>query len=150
MFKFFNHLPDDKKASWPHPSGSKEWIEVCRESGRLAGNLCKYKEKKKVDYSASQFHTCDYHKVTWTTKDSLRIDKICVDVHSVKDTLFVLTPVMDYYYSDSHPQYKGWPSSSPSCTRQPQEMKFMYPFDRMKIFLPRENMEKKSPLICQA
>ena len=150
LFKIFNNLPENKWFDLPPQINGSQIITVCRESGKLAGPLCKKIEKTRLNKTTYQFKTCNYHEVIFTSTKGLLLHTDCVDDLAVKDTLFKLPEYMEYFYIPAHPEYKVKPQEDPTCQQSNNALSIIYPNANLKIFLPKESEVKINQLIAKA
>ena len=74
----------------------------------------------------------------------------CVENIIKKDTLFILPSYMEYYYRVAHRDYSGLPLYDPHCRPNEISFKIIYPQEGLKIFLPKESLDKKNELFAKA
>ncbi len=151
MFKIFNVLPKNIWFSKNPVYSKKEIISICGESGKLAGPLCKKKQKLITEHTSFKYQPCNYHKEIWFNHEGQALDENC-QVNSVrKDTLFILPSFIEYYYKSAHRAYKGLPAYDISCLPQTSAAcKIIYPYDDLKIFLPKEKIDSQNELVIKA
>ena len=150
MFKVFNVLPDNKWFDTQPQYAKKELITVCIESGKIAGPLCKKTHKITTDHTSFKYQPCNYHQEVLVNKEGLAVSESCADIAVRKDTIFVLPSYMEYYYKSAHMNYLGLPAHDPSCQPSSSACKIIYPYDGLKIFLPKESIDKQNDLIVKA
>jgi penicillin-binding protein 1C len=150
MFKIFNMLPDNRWFSRKPVYQNREQISVCRESGKIAGQLCRHKEVKYVERSSMQLGQCSYHRKIQVNEQGQLVTERCNTLNSRIDTVFVLPPYMEYFYKPSNPAYRGMPPPDPECAPAKGGIQIIYPQEGMKIFLPREKQEERNQLIAKA
>ncbi len=123
MFEIFNILPADGPAWFPSLDDLASsdvhlnCAEICHESGFLAGPYCI--DIDTLDIPAAGLHgkPCPYHR---------RVDG---------ESRFQLTPAMEWFYRQKHPEYNSDSSEKDTDT---QEMEFIYPESGSRITLPRQ------------
>lgn len=150
MFKVFNALPDNQWFSSPPEYQKKEVITICAESGKMAGALCKIRHKITTDKTSYKYQPCVYHQEVLISKDGLVLSEDCAPFAKYRDTIFVLPSYMEYYYKTGHMDYKGIPAHDPLCMPVSGACKIIYPYDGLKIFLPRESAQKQNDLVFKA
>ncbi|MBC7885154.1 MAG: penicillin-binding protein 1C [Saprospiraceae bacterium] len=150
MFKVFNALPENKWFSTAPQYIKREVINVCSESGKLVGPLCKIRQKITIEKASFKYQPCHYHQEVWINSDGYAVSEECAKLAFRKDTLFVLPSYMEYYYKTAHTEYKGIPPHDPDCKPSATACKIIYPYDGLKIFLPKERAEKENELIIKA
>ena len=105
MFDLFNLLPSSGWFSEPE-EGTE--VEVCKESGYLAGRDCPHRIRIKAPTTAADADVCPWHK----------------EVDGQK--WFVLPPLMDKYYRVKHQEYQLPPRQEAEAA---DVMRFAYPSD---------------------
>lgn len=150
MFKIFNALPANQWFSQSPQYKNKEIISVCRESGKMAGPLCKYRDTRFVERASFRFAQCNFHEKVLLNGNNHLIADACRDGASKSDTAFVLPAYMEYYYKVAHPEYKGMPLSDVSCSPVKGGLKVIYPQEGLKVFLPRTQEMERNQLIATA
>lgn len=125
MFDIFNLLPvkEGEGAYWsngwfkePAP-GEYVTMEVCHESGHLAGLSCDHLDTLMLPQKAVRTEPCPYHK----TLDGIRT--------------FILPPSMEWYYRQHHPEYDPY---IPANKEDYSPMEFIYPEGGAIIYIPRQ------------
>lgn len=119
MFGLFNLLP---ATGWFEAPGDAVEVEVCPESGYLAGRDCLYKVKMQVPRSAVEGELCPWHR----------------DVQQEK--WFALPPLMEKYYRVKHQEYRPLPKSADKSDM----MHFAYPFEGA-VISPAKQMDGSIP-----
>ena len=120
MFDLFNLLPTTGWFDEP-----KDFIEVdvCPESGFLAGRDCPKKVKMKVPAGGKDARQCPWHR-------EIKMEK-----------WFVLPPLMEKYYRIKHQEYRPVPREENADT---EVMSFAYPCDGT-VLSPAKQMDGTSP-----
>ena len=125
LFEIFNLLPvrEEENAyasrGWfkePAP-GEYVWMEVCKESGHLAGPNCERLDTLMLPSKAIKTEPCPYHKMY----DGIKT--------------FILPPSMEWYYRQLHPEYKPY---IPAGRQDYAPMEFIYPESGAVIYIPRQ------------
>ncbi len=150
MFKLFNALPQNHWFSKPPTYQNRETITVCKQSGKIAGPLCKEKKQIIIEKSSLKYSQCNYHQAVYLNNENQMLTEDCIPNAIKKDTIFLLPSYMEYYYKTGHQEYKGIPEIDPNCQTIQSNMKIIYPQNGLKIFLPREAIDKKNDLITKA
>jgi penicillin-binding protein 1C len=149
LFKAFHLLPETPGPKHP-PYGKKEnTLQVCGLSGKLAGPLCQKTTPMKTHSVSHKYETCQYHQVVYLNSSGQMMNESCPVKKGLLDTMFILPPEMGYYFKQHNAQYKELPGPDPDCPPYATPLKILYPQNRMKVFLPRENNEKKNQLIAR-
>ena len=150
MFKIFNSLPNNEWFGMPPRYLRKEVISVCKESGKLAGPLCKLKQRIATENTSFKYQPCTYHQVVGFNQKGQALSEDCHNTAVYSDTIFILPPYMEYYYKPAHFEYKGMPEIDPSCITSGTACKIIYPYDGLKIFLPKVKENLVNELVIKA
>lgn len=126
-----------------------QYFEVCSISGYSPGPDC---PTKTITGTAgrSQVKTCAYHKTIETDLDSQwQIVPGCnPPFGTIRQTWFVLPPLMGYYYAQRHSDYKPLPPTWKGCdTHKQAAMDFAYPPPNALLYLPRNFEGKIRPAV---
>ncbi|MCT4616334.1 MAG: penicillin-binding protein 1C [Marinifilaceae bacterium] len=124
MFDVFNILPNSNWFERPYQEMKK--IKICKNSGHVAGRFCSDIDSINTYKKCERSKPCPYCRIVHTknTKASNGVD--------VKKA-FVLPPIMEYYYSKSHPFYEKLPLSSINS----HSIEFVYPVNNANIYIPK-------------
>lgn len=150
MFQIFNALPENKWFATPPRWNKKQYIQVCRESGKLAGTLCKHKDKVFVEKESYQWQQCKMHTEVLINKKGFLTSPQCAGEGDRKDTLFTLPPEVEYYFRESNLFFKGMPPSDPDCEAGIPSLSIIYPQENVKIFIPRNSESGVSSILAKA
>ena len=140
MFDIFNMLPSSPWFDFPE----SEFIEaaVCRQSGHLASRFCDDVDTMLILPNGLHTDACPYHtRINLTTDGNYRVYENCIEAGQqiVQQNRFVLPPVWEWYYKQSHPEYKTLPPFMAGCgedTHSP--MAFIYPQGNVSVYLPKQ------------
>ena len=115
LFDILNLLPaDDSWFEMPVQAGydgEGVLVQVCRQSGCLAGPECPEPEALTIPAAGLQSDPCPYHA----------------------GGEFVLPPAMEWFYKPHHPEYTGARKTSLS-----QAVEFIYPSQGTTLYIPRQ------------
>ena len=120
MFDLFNLLP---ATGWFEEPEDYIEVDVCPESGYLAGRDCPEKVKMKVPAGGKDARQCPWHR-------EIKMEK-----------WFVLPPLMEKYYRIKHQEYRPVPREENADT---EVMSFAYPCDGA-VLSPAKQMDGTSP-----
>lgn len=120
MFDLFNLLP---ATGWFEEPEDYIEVDVCPESGYLAGRDCPEKVKMKAPVGGKDVRQCPWHR-------EINMEK-----------WFVLPPLMEKYYRVKHQEYKPMPRDENADT---EVMSFAYPCDGA-VLSPAKQMDGTSP-----
>ena len=150
LFDVFDKLP---RSQWfTAPVNEMVTTEVCAQSGYLATPVCE--EKKDLDISVTGMKSapCPYHKTIHLDQTKqFQVNTSCANSDEiVKQSWFVLPPIMEHYYEDKHPFYKKLPEFRSDCISTSQEtIAFIYPKDQNQIYLPKNFGGQKNDVILK-
>jgi penicillin-binding protein 1C len=150
MFQIFNALPENKWFASPPRWNKNKYIKVCRESGKLAGTLCKHKDKYFVERESFQWQQCRMHTEILINEKGFLTSPQCAKESDRKDTLFTLPPEVEYYFRESNLFYKGMPATDPDCDAAIPSLSIIYPQENVKIFIPRHAESGVSSVLAKA
>jgi penicillin-binding protein 1C len=150
MFKIFNVLPENKWFGRAPTYAAKEIISVCKESGKIAGLLCKHRTNLPIEKLSLKYQQCNYHQEVMLSRSNLRLGPSCQGNAVKNDTFFVLPSFMEYYYKQANTTYQVLPPPDPLCQQSDASCKIIYPQNDIKIFLPKESESKTNQLVAQA
>lgn len=140
LFDVLNYLGSEK---WfVRPAEEMTTIKVCSQSGYRAGPDCPETKEIWACVSGLKSEVCPFHSVIHLNKaKTLRVTSACVSPSSIiNEPWFILTPAMEYFYKQKHPEYRTIPPPAPGCTddKSIPVMEFIYPSQGIKIFIPRD------------
>lgn len=144
--------------------GSSHWFEkplsgmlpvaVCRESGYRASVNCNETDTLMVPATCLTSMPCPYHtKIHLDANRQFLVNSECYPPDKiVNENWFILPPAMEYYYRKSHPGYRTLPSWLPGSNQRGeiQMIEFIYPDDRLMVYLPKSNEGHRGEVIFQA
>ncbi|HDT12402.1 MAG TPA: penicillin-binding protein 1C, partial [Candidatus Marinimicrobia bacterium] len=137
MFDIYNALPP---TSWfGIPFDELPAVEVCTESGYLAGPNCPEIQKVWTTAPGKSTPVCPYHKVVHLSADGkYRVSSDCVPVSEIQtQSWFVLPPLMEYYYKRRDPLYRELPPIKDGCRSDViEEMEVVYPEWGSSVLIP--------------
>jgi penicillin-binding protein 1C len=125
MFKIFNILPNKKWFSKKPNITPSSTIKVCKETGLLKGKLCRHLVNFKVNKISHGLKTCEYHHIS-----------------ELGDTILKFHPLVEYYYSNSNPNFKINENSSST-------LKIVYPYPNLKIYLPKTDKINQNSFLAR-
>ena len=120
MFDLFNLLPS---TGWFNGPEEGIEVEVCKESGYLAGRDCSHRIRVKAPKAAADADVCPWHK----------------EIDGQK--WFVLPPLMERYYRVKHQEYQLPPRQE---AESGDMMRFAYPSDGAVLSAARQ-MDGSAP-----
>ncbi len=147
LFDVFHALP---RSSWfQTPLNDLEQEEICSLSGYLAQEQCP-KTKQLIPINGKKSGVCPYHKIVHLDKtEQFQVNSSCEPVENiVTKTWFILPPIMEWYYKNSHIDYQLLPPFRADCQSTTQNgMDFIYPKNNSKIYLTKNFRSELQPVI---
>lgn len=129
-------------------------LSVCRTSGYRAGPDCPETEEVYVSINGLRSEACPYHRIIHLDGTrSRQVTADCVPVTEIiSEPWFILTPAMEYFYRQKHPEYKPLPPFAEGCgsNKNIPVMEFIYPTGGIKIFIPRDHTGELTMVISEA
>jgi penicillin-binding protein 1C len=138
--------------SWfSEPDEDLTMIKVCSKSGFRAGPDCQETEEIAASINGLRSDVCPYHRVIHLDKSGIKqVTADCVSPSEIRnESWFVLTPTMEYFYRQKHPDYRPLPPYAPGCRVEKEiaVMEFIYPTPSVKIFIPRDQSGLQTRII---
>ncbi len=143
-------------------TGTGEWfntphedmtiIYVCSISGFRAGPDCPEINGISAGINGLRCEVCPYHQIVHLDRTGTRqVTSECEAPEAIRNvSWFVLTPAMEYYYRQKHPEYKILPPAAPGCTTASvPALEFIYPTSGLKIFIPRDQTGNRTQVIAE-
>lgn len=148
LFDVLNMLPGSGWFEIPYD----ELIEtrICIKSGHLAGIFCEQTKLEWIPKNGMRTDACPYHQQVFLNQsETYRVNSSCYSLMDMKQkNLFTLPPVMEYYYSLTHPDYQSLPPFAPDCIRDGEQlMAFIYPKRNETVLLPKNFEENVNDVI---
>jgi penicillin-binding protein 1C len=147
LFEVFNQLP---KTTWfAKPLNNLYDAEVCTLSGYLAQSDCP-KTTQLIPKNGQKSAICPYHKLVFLdATEQFRVNSNCENIANIiTKNWFVLPPVMEVYYKNSHINYHSLPPYRTDCAPTQQKiMDFIYPKTNSKIYLTKNFNSKTQSVI---
>lgn len=152
LFDIFSVMP---ASPWfQEPQYGYAYLPVCRKSGYKAGPDCPETEERMVSQNGSRGTLCPYHqRVHLDATGQYRVTDACEPTENMRHTgWFVLPAAMEWYYRQSHFDYKPLPPLKPGCetTETGETMDIIYPQNGSKIAIPKELDGSKGETVFSA
>ncbi|MBA3683498.1 MAG: penicillin-binding protein 1C, partial [Bacteroidetes bacterium] len=152
LFSIFNVLPN--KTWFNKPTGDVEKINVCKQSGFKASEVCKDVEVKYYQKGCNKTKQCPYHKLIHLDEtEHYRVNSNCYSVDKMKHVAwFVVSPTQEYFFKQHSLFYKPLPAYLPGCESDMaiHQMDIVYPREGFKIYVPVDQSGKQSNCIFKA
>ncbi len=148
LFEVLDVLPRSEWFATPYDELTE--MEICSKSGFLAGVFCEQPEKQFVPKNGVRTSPCALHqKVFLDETRTFQVNSSCYPLAQMKQqSWFALPPVMEYYYSQKHPEYSPLPQFRNDCLRDGQElMEFIFPKKNETILLARDFNEHRNDIV---
>ena len=151
MFDIFKKLPDTKWFDTPYDDLVE--MVVCKQSGYKASQICTDTDTILTTKNGELTQICPYHKIIFLDKTKkYRVNSHCYPVSQmVKESRFVLPPVMEWYYKNKNLFYEPLPPIMSGCSNSNvKNMDLIYPVPNMRFFIPKGFTGKKQRVILKA
>ncbi len=139
LFDIFNALPT-KNEWFDAPFDDMKQIEVCRQSGYKATDLCE-KDTIWASKAGEKVKNCPFHQTVHLDKtEKNQVTSECEDpLNMVHRGWFILPPLVEYYYRMRNPNYVTPPQYRADCalaSAKTNPMQLIYPKSVTKIYMP--------------
>ncbi len=151
MLRAFSHL---RTSSWfdpPYDDMAEE--AVCRASGHRASEYCTEVDTVPIPHSGVRSDICPYHKLVHLNKErTYRVNSSCYSLSDmITEPWFVLPPVQEYYYRQSHINYRPLPPMMAGCEGADiRPLDIIYPNHGAILYMPVDFEGKKQSIVCEA
>lgn len=141
LFDVFRLLHTDGWFNTPYSKLRK--IEVCRQSGYRASDICPDKDSLWVPVNGLRSGICPYHQLVHVDHTGQwRVTANCEPPSQMQHLpWFVLPPTMEFYYRSKH-NYQPLPPYKPDClatlNQDKAPMEIIYPRSGARIYVPVE------------
>ncbi|WP_343671323.1 penicillin-binding protein 1C [Chitinophaga sp.] len=141
MFDVFRLLHTSGWFTTPYSKLRK--VEVCRQSGFRASDLCPDKDSLWVPANGLRAGVCPYHQLIHLDRTGqYRVTANCESPLNMQHVpWFVLPPAMEFYYRTKH-NYAALPPYRPDCiaslSADKPTMEVIYPRPNARIYVPIE------------
>jgi penicillin-binding protein 1C len=144
-----------KKSDFEIPYDDLQIIKVCKESGYLPGQHCNEHISEITSKTNIKIKTCPYHKLIFLdSSGKFRVHNDCEDASKIKkETFFVLSPTMEYYYKKRNPTYKTLPGYRGDCLSNiisQQNIEIVYPQISTNLYVPKNLDGSLSSVVFEA
>jgi penicillin-binding protein 1C len=139
LFDIFNALPT-KNEWFDAPYDDMKQIEVCRQSGYRATELCE-KDTIWASKAGEKVKSCPFHQTIHLDKSGqFQVTSECEEPQNMLHRgWFSLPPLVEYYYRTRNPNYLTPPPYRADCqlaTAKTNPMQLIYPKSVTKIYMP--------------
>lgn len=151
MLRAFSHL---RTSAWFQPPYNDMAEEaVCRASGHRASEYCTEVDTVPIPHSGVRSDICPYHKLVHLNKErTYRVNSSCYSLSEmINEPWFVLPPVQEYYYRQSHINYRPLPPMMAGCEGADiRPLDIIYPNHGAILYMPVDFEGKKQSIVCEA
>lgn len=152
LFSIFNILSN--KTWFTKPTSDVEKINVCKQSGFKASEVCKDVEVKYYQKGCNKTKQCPYHKLIHLDEtEQYRVNSNCYPVDKMKHVpWFVVSPTQEYFFKQHSLFYKALPEYLPACANDMHlhQMDIIYPREGFKIYVPIDQSGTRSKCVFKA
>ncbi len=153
LFDVFRLLP--KTEGWfPRPWDELEEVEICKHSGKIAGEACVHAQKAYLPIRAARSGVCNYCINVLVDKTrTARYYRQCANTEVVDTSWFVLPAGMEWFHKRISSRYSPLPPLSENCKQfKPKEnpLAFIYPHAGARLVLPYGLSGEQNEIVFQA
>lgn len=151
MLRAFSHLRTSTWFEPPYDDMAEE--AVCRASGHRASEYCTEVDTVPIPHSGVRSDICPYHKLVHLNKErTYRVNSSCYSLSEmINEPWFVLPPVQEYYYRQSHINYRPLPPMMAGCEGADiRPLDIIYPNHGAILYMPVDFEGKKQSIVCEA
>lgn len=152
LFSIFNIL--SHKTWFNKPTSDVEKINVCKQSGFKASEICKDVEVKYYQKGCNKTKQCPFHKLIHLDEnEQYRVNSNCYPVDKMKHVpWFVVSPTQEYFFKQHSLFYRPLPDYLPECANDMNlhQMDIIYPREGFKIYVPIDQSGVRSKCIFKA
>ncbi len=140
MFDVFGSLP---ASGWfDMPLDDMTRVELCRQSGNPAGELCPQRDTIWAPDVPERPETCKYHIMVHLDPEGLwQVNSNCCPPSQIRNEVrFILPPVQEWYYMKNHLDYRQLPPKHPDWNGGSQDnspIDIIYPQSGITIVVTR-------------
>jgi penicillin-binding protein 1C len=136
------------------PEGELREVEICRDSGHRASQLCTNIELQKIPVSGLGSVPCNYHIMAHLSDDErYQVSEGCYPGEKIiHRSWFILPPAQEWYYRKGNMGYLTLPPLYPGCEDQLKvdQIELLYPRNLGGIYVPLENDGKRGRVVFEA
>ena len=125
-------------------------IKVCNKSGFRASLYCEEVLELQMPKNSVKSKPCMYHEqLNLDKNENFQVNANCYPLEKIKfKNWFSVSPIMEYYYATSNPNYKKKPPFLNGCGPDLTiPIEFLYPKKNETILLPKNLGNKKTEVI---
>ncbi|MEP7321581.1 MAG: penicillin-binding protein 1C [Saprospiraceae bacterium] len=151
LFDVVSMLPSDVKSNFDPPLDELNYEVTCKISGMKASALCPTVDTIRISRFYNQTLPCSYHQNIWINPlTGMRGNQQCNDAGKlISKVIFNLSPIEEYYYESTHPDYEKMPPIDPRCNDIPgsNPMSMIQPEPNSSIYIPMDQNGQPGKII---
>ena len=143
LFEIFNYLPKDPAQSWfVKPQDDLDKIELCTDTGFLAGDNCPHKIIVDAPAHMKPLKICPYHRQIFVNHaEDKQVCSLCwqnIDYHSIIKLIY--PPDVSQYLRKNGQIVESLPPHLDSCPAlaQGNPLQIIYPQEQTALWIPRD------------
>ena len=151
LFELFNLFND---RSWfDKPELELYEVDVCAKSGHRAGPNCALTKKELIPATGLNSEACPYCRIVHCDSTlQWQVNSETERISAIRsEKWFVLPPSMEWYYKNSHFDYRPLPPfKNISALKETPVMSFIYPDNNSIVYVPIELDGKRGRVVFNA
>ncbi|MFO7657884.1 MAG: penicillin-binding protein 1C [Bacteroidales bacterium] len=142
LFQVFNSLPRDPALTWfEKPEIDLMPVELCAETGFLAGENCKNRTIAQAPVNMKPLRICPYHETFFLDRDNkYAVCSQCWEPGYTKKPFLIFPPdVVQFLFEKGNPVQKA-PHHNPRCPASMgnKDLQIIYPYENAILWVPRD------------
>ena len=142
LFDIFNSLPKDPQQSWfEKPVMELAPLEICQDTGFLAGDHCEKKIIVEAPLSMKPIKICHYHQSIYVNKNQThQVCSLCWKPDQYKRiSRLIYPPDVVQHLRERGQVISSVPPHSPDCPAQAESLalQILYPQNNTRLWIPR-------------
>jgi len=143
LFEIFNYLPKDPQNPWfVKPEQDAAPLEICRETGFLAGSTCPNPILTEAPRYAKPLRLCPFHERIYISDDEThQVCSLCWETGHYKPMQLLFYPPDVVQYLRARGQLiNDIPPHNPACPAQTERLalQILYPQEDARLWVPRD------------
>jgi len=143
LFEIFNYLPKDPQNPWfAKPGQDAVPVEICRETGFLAGSTCPNPILTEAPRYTKPLRLCPFHERIYVSEDETQqVCSLCWEPGHYKSLqLLIYPPDVVQYLRASGQLINDIPPHNPACPVQTERLalQILYPQEDARLWVPRD------------
>ncbi len=142
LFGIFNYLPKDPKLKWfENIEMDFREVEICQETGFLAGSNCPNKTRVNAPVYMLPLRLCPYHEQVFVDdQEKYSVCSFCWGNGHHEKKVLIYPADIAYYLKQRGQPVNNIPDHNPACEKiaGTDPLKILYPIDSARIWIPRD------------